>query len=155
MQNYSHYEPVPQWPFHKRVAHNCCPGLSPAGPPVTVPCCRSTTAGGHNRHGAPLPLPGSGAQDGDNPTMLPGIDGDNPGQHPFLLHVAVQSGLQGVKAKFPFSPNSFSTMAEITPPLRVSLWKDRQRCQSTRRSLVFSPNGSFTPTLTYVACYAL
>ena len=32
----------------------------------------------------------------------------------FLLHVAVQSGLQVVKPKF-LSPNSFSTMAEITP----------------------------------------
>ena len=28
--------------------------------------------------------------------------GDNPGQYSFLLHVVVQSGLQGVKAKVPF-----------------------------------------------------
>ena len=34
--------------------------------------------------------------------------------NPFLLHVVVHV-LQGVKAKVPFPPNSFSTMAEITP----------------------------------------
>ena len=49
-----------------------------------------------------------------------------PCNYHFLLHVL----------------NSFLTMAEITPaPLRVSLWK-YQRPQRTRRSVVFSPNGS-------------
>ena len=47
--------------------------------------------------------------------------------NPFLLHVAVQNGLQRVKTKVPF-PQFFSTMAEITPTKSLHLlWKYQRR----------------------------
>ncbi|CAL8234863.1 unnamed protein product [Boreogadus saida] len=50
-----------------------------------------------------------------------------PEYNPFLLHVAVQYGLQRVNAKVPF-PQFFSTMAEIITPTSLFLsWKYQRR----------------------------
>ena len=46
---------------------------------------------------------------------MPGLKRETfAANNPFLLHVVVHV-LEGVKVKVPFPPNSFSTMAEITP----------------------------------------
>ena len=79
-----------------------CPGAR-APPPRGrgAPPPRGTAATGHRRPGAPPPR-GSTATGLQRRRQAAVLRQETiPGNNPILLHVAVQSGLQGVKAKVP------------------------------------------------------
>ena len=76
-----------------------------------------------------------------------------PGNNPFLLHVTVQSGLQGVKAKVPFPPNSFWTMAEITPTTSLIV-ETPETSENLTQSSLFTECKLYARIRYCVACYA-
>ena len=74
------------------------------------------------------------------------------GNNPFLLHDVVQSGFQGVKAKFPF-PQSFSTMAEITPTESL-VGEVPETSENPMQSSLFTKWEVYASLRHCVACYA-